>query len=125
TKKTSDTGIYIFETFERFYPRHELASQVIGYISLDGEHKMGLESTYNEELTGTDGYITYKKDGQRVQILNSDVEYKQVEDGKQIELTLDADIQDYAEEALRAMAEKYDPKSASVIVANPNTMEIY
>lgn len=124
-KKSSDTGIYIFETYERFYPHETLASQIIGYISLDGEHKMGLESVFNEELTGKDGYIVYKKDGQFVQILNSDVEYKQVEDGHRVELTLDYDIQHYAEEALRTMAEEYEPKSASVIVANPKTMEIY
>jgi len=124
-KKTSDTGIYIFETYERFYPREQLASQIVGYISLDGEHKIGLESMFNDELTGTDGYITYKKDGKRVQILNSDVDYVQVQDGKQIQLTIDTEIQNFAEEALREMADKYSPKSASVIVANPNTMEIY
>lgn len=125
SKKTSDTGIYITETYERFYPHHERASQVIGYISLDGENRIGLESIMNDKLTGTNGYITYKKDGKRVQIQNSDVDYVQVQDGKQIGLTIDSDIQYYAEEALSTMAETYDPKSATVIVANPKTMEIY
>jgi len=123
-KLGSDTGIYLTETYERFYPRDKTASQIIGYISLDGENKLGLESTYNDLLEGQDGYISYQKDGQRVQIMGSDVEYVAAKDGQKIELTLDSDIQGYAEEALRDVVKKYSPKSATAIVANPNTMEI-
>jgi len=123
-KKGSDTGIYISETYERLYPRNKLASQIIGYISLDGENKIGLESMYDDILQGHDGYISYKKDGQRVQIVGSDVEYVAPKDGQKIELTIDNDIQLYAEEALRDVVQKYSPKSATAIVANPKTMEI-
>lgn len=123
-KKASDPGIYIQETYERFYPRNELASQLIGYISLDGENKMGIESTFNDLLTGTDGFISYQKDGQKVQIAGSDVEYVAPKNGQRIQLTIDSDIQHYAEEALRSVVEQYSPVSATAIVANPNTMEI-
>lgn len=123
-KLGSDTGIYLSETYERLYPRHELASQIIGYISLDGENKIGMESTFNDILEGQDGYISYQKDGQRVQIVGSDVEYVAPKDGQTIQLTLDGEIQNYAEIALRNVVEKYSPKSATAIVANPKTMEI-
>lgn len=123
-KKGADTGIYITETYERLYPRHKLASQIIGYTSLDGENKMGLEATFDDLLHGENGYISYKKDGQRVQILGSDVEYVAPKDGQLLQLTIDNDIQDYAEEALREVVRKYSPKSATAIVANPKTMEI-
>jgi len=123
-KLDPDPGIYITETYERYYPRQELASQVIGYISLDGENKMGLESTYNDVLTGTDGYIQYLKDGKKVQLLGSDVDQVPVKDGEQLELTLDIEIQNFAEDALRDVVKKYNPKSATAIVANPKTMEI-
>lgn len=123
-KLGTDTGIYLAETYERFYPHEKFASQVIGYISLDGENKIGLESTYNDILEGQDGHISYQKDGQRVQIMGSDVDYVPAKDGQKIQLTLDRDIQNYAEEALRDVVEKYSPKSATAIVANPNTMEI-
>lgn len=123
-KKVRDSGIYITETYERLYPRDELASQVVGYISLDGENKIGAESTFNDLLTGSDGYISYQKDGQRVQIAGSDVEYVAPKDGQKIQLTIDNDIQHYAEEALRNVVKEYSPKSATAIVADPNTMEI-
>jgi len=123
-KLGSDTGIYLTETYERFYPREKRASQIIGYISLDGENRIGLESTFNDILEGQDGYISYQKDGQRVQILGSDVDYAAAKDGQTIQLTLDNEIQMYAEEALRNVVKEYAPKSATAIVANPNTMEI-
>lgn len=124
-KKTGDTGIYISETYERLYPFKKLASQVIGYVSLDGENKMGIESTFDDRLTGSDGYISYQKDGKKVQIVGSNVEYVAPKDGQTINLTLDADIQSYADEALRSVVEQYNPLSATAIVANPKTMEIY
>ncbi|MCR8655996.1 penicillin-binding protein [Paenibacillus endoradicis] len=123
-KKAADTGIYIEETYERIYPQHKIASQLIGYISIDGENKMGVESTFNDLLTGSDGHISYQKDGQKVQIAGSDVEYVAPKNGQKIELTIDADIQGYAEEALRSVVQQYSPKSATAIVADPNTMEI-
>lgn len=124
-KKTGDTGIYITETYERLYPFKKLASQVIGYVSLDRENKMGIESTFDDLLTGSDGYISYQKDGKKVQIAGSDVDYVAPQDGQTINLTLDSDIQSYADDALRSVVEQYNPISATAIVANPKTMEIY
>jgi len=123
-KKGTDTGIYIEETYERLYPQNKIASQLIGYISLDGENRMGVESTFNDLLTGSDGHISYQKDGNKVQIAGSDVEYVAPKDGQKIALTIDADIQHIAEEALRDVVKQYSPKSATAIVADPNTMEI-
>ncbi|URN93176.1 MAG: penicillin-binding protein [Candidatus Pristimantibacillus lignocellulolyticus] len=123
-KKTVDSGIYIVETYERLYPQNKIASQLLGYISVDGENKMGVESTFNDKLTGSDGYISYQKDGNKVQIAGSDVEYVAPKDGQKIQLTIDSEIQNFAEEALRNVVKQYSPKSATAIVADPNTMEI-
>src|SRR5690606_40307945 len=87
-KLGTDTGIYLAETYERFYPQEKFASQVVGYMSLDGENKIGLESTYNDILEGQDGHIAYQKDGQRVQMMDSDVDYVRAKDGQKIQLTL-------------------------------------
>ncbi|MFD0960311.1 penicillin-binding transpeptidase domain-containing protein [Paenibacillus chungangensis] len=123
-KKTPDTGIYLQETLKRYYPRQTLASQVIGYISLDGQYMSGVEAYFNDRLTGEDGYMRYEKDGKRVQLSNGEVDYKPAKDGQDIQLTIDNDIQHIVEETLREVMEKYSPKSATAIAADPKTMEI-
>lgn len=123
-KKTPDSGIYIQETQLRYYPRKTLASQLVGYSSLDGENKTGIEAYFDEELTGENGYVRYEKDGQRVQLAKGDFEIKEAQHGSDIQLTIDNDIQHYVEEALREIVAKYSPKSATAIAADPQTMEI-
>lgn len=123
-KSTTDTGIILDETLKRYYPRHTLASQLVGYLSLDRETMTGVEAYFNDILTGEDGYIHYLKDGQRVQLPKGEVDYKPVKNGETITLTIDSDIQHYAEEALREIVKKYSPKSATAIAVDPKTMEI-
>ncbi|MHA7963773.1 penicillin-binding transpeptidase domain-containing protein [Paenibacillus sp. CAU 1782] len=123
-KKTRDAGIYIQETLKRYYPRNQLASQLVGYISQDGVNKTGIEAYFDEQLVGHDGYVRYEKDGKRVQLAKGEFEYQAPEDGSDIQLTIDSDIQHYVEEALREIVAKYSPKSATAIAADPNTMEI-
>ncbi len=123
-KKLLDTGIYLQETLKRYYPRDYLASQLLGYITLDRETKTGIESFFDKELTGKDGHLRYEKDGNRVQLAKGEVDYEAAVDGKKIKLTIDNDIQFYAEEALRKVAKEYSPKSATAIAVDPKTMEI-
>ncbi len=123
-KKTLDTGIYMVETLKRFYPRNALASQLVGYVSLDGENKTGIEAYFDEQLKGVDGYLKYEKDGKRVQLSKGDVDYQEPRNGSNVELTIDNEIQQYVVEALRDIVAKYSPKSATAIAADPNTMEI-
>ncbi|MEK3882514.1 penicillin-binding transpeptidase domain-containing protein [Paenibacillus sp. PL2-23] len=119
-----DTGIMIDETLKREYPRDTLASQLVGYIDVNRENKTGIEAYFDEQLTGTDGIFRYQKDGVRVQLSEGEIEYKPQQDGSSIALTIDNDIQWYVEEALRGIMEKYQPKSATAIAADPQTMEI-
>lgn len=120
----TDTGIVIDETLKRYYPRQTLASQLVGYVSIEREAMTGVEAYFNDRLTGTDGFFRYEKDGAYVEITNGEVEYQQPKDGDNIQLTVDTEIQDYVEEALRGIVEKYEPKSATAIAADPKTGEI-
>ncbi len=119
----TDDGIIIVETQKRYYPSG-LASQLVGYVSLDQENMSGVEAFYNDKLSGEDGYIRYEKDGQQVQLAKGDVDYKPAENGDDVKLTIDSEIQNIVEEALRDVMNKYHPKSATAIAADPNTMEI-
>ncbi len=120
----TDVGLYFMEEKKRYYPKDELASHILGYEDKEGVAVLGLEKKLNEELSGSEGYIKYQKDGARMQLPNGKVDYKQPLDGKDVTLTIDEDIQFYIEEALRTAYDKYKPISMTAIAADPNTMEI-
>ncbi|MBD2870132.1 penicillin-binding protein [Paenibacillus arenilitoris] len=123
-KGVTDVGIYLTESLKRFYPRNARASQLVGYLDKEGKAITGVEAFFDEQLSGENGKIKYEKDGKRVQLAEGEVEFVPARNGQEIELTIDGDIQQYAEEALQEIVKEYNPKSATVIAADPNTMEI-
>ncbi|WP_217596146.1 penicillin-binding transpeptidase domain-containing protein [Cohnella sp. GbtcB17] len=119
-----DVGIYLIEDKKRYYPNNSLASQILGYVSKEGDAKMGLERTLDDQLKGEEGSITYRKDGKRTQLADGEIEAKQAVDGKNVSLTIDRDIQYYMEQAMKAAYEEYRPLSMTAIAADPKTMDI-
>ncbi|MGO4373394.1 penicillin-binding protein, partial [Paenibacillus sp. MCAF20] len=107
-----------------YYPSQLLASQLIGFVDREGKAKSGVEAYFNDQLEGVNGEIKFLKDGKRVQLSDGEVEYQAPKDGQNIALTIDSNIQNYVEEALREIVAKYNPKSITAIAADPNTMEI-
>ncbi|WP_236013364.1 penicillin-binding protein [Paenibacillus glycanilyticus] len=119
-----DVGIILANDQKRYYPSQEMASQLIGYVTKEGEAKAGLEAYYNNKLSGEDGEMKYEKDGKRVQLAGNEAEYIPAKDGQDFALTIDVEIQHYVEEALRGINTLYHPKSITAVAADPNTMEI-
>ncbi|UVI32190.1 penicillin-binding transpeptidase domain-containing protein [Paenibacillus spongiae] len=122
--KKKDVGIYLIEQQKRYYPKHELAAHTIGYVDRDGKAITGLEAYLDDELKGVEGKINYKRDGNGIILENEKVEFKPSRDGKNVKLTIDADIQHYVQEAIQEAYDKYQPKSITAIAADPDTMEI-
>lgn len=122
--RSIDVGIYLINETKRYYPKNTLASQLLGYVDKDGNSKYGLESFFDSTLRGEDGYRKYQKDGNRIQLDSSQVDYKASRDGKNITLTIDSEIQNYVEQAIQKAYDKYTPKSITAIAVDPNTMEI-
>ncbi|MBM7565701.1 penicillin-binding transpeptidase domain-containing protein [Paenibacillus sacheonensis] len=122
--KKKDVGIYLIDQKKRFYPKGVLASHVLGYEDKEGNAVSGLESSLDSTLRGTEGQIKYEKDGNGIIIANGNVDIKPSVDGKNVKLTIDADIQNYIEDALKEAYDKYQPKSITAIAADPQTMEI-
>ncbi len=114
-------GIHFQKESKRFYPKRELAAQVLGYVGMDDEGLSGIEREYNDELEGKPGRMLINVDARR-QWFGS-VE-KQPEPGQNIVLTIDQQIQYIAERALDAAMEKTHALSGTVIVENPHTGEI-
>jgi cell division protein FtsI/penicillin-binding protein 2 len=103
----------------RRYPHGELASQLIGAVGTDGYGLAGIEQAYEERLHGADGQRRVISDalGNPVSI----VESERVEGGEDLQLTIDATLQDHVESALASVGETYSPRGAHAIVLDPNT----
>ncbi|MEW6196084.1 MAG: penicillin-binding protein [Bacteroidota bacterium] len=119
-------GLYYEEDFTRVYPYGSLASHLLGYVDkLDMKGVEGIEKVYTEQLTGTDGYYVFERDVLG-RILSVDENLsKAPEPGNNIILTLNKTYQKIVEEELVSGLKKFGGKSASGIIMNPNTGEIY
>lgn len=118
-------GIYLSKSTKRYYPYQAFLSHTLGYVDKEGEAKMGLELMYDEVLKGKPGKWIFLTDRSR-NVLPTGVEsYQPAVDGNNLLLTIDERIQHFAESALDEAATKYQAKGMSVLVADPNTMELY
>lgn len=125
-------GIIFASDSTRYYPNGPFASHLIGFAlkeeqedgSFKTNGKMGLEYTYNEELTGKDGSMQYESDIFGYLLPNSEKMVKPAKNGSDIYLTLDKTIQNFLEEAMTDAYKEYDPESMIAVVADPETGEI-
>lgn len=117
-------GIYLEETQKRYYPSNKMAAHVLGYFDKNGKAVGGLESMYNNELSGKPGRIITEKDRMGYDLPDGKSSYEPAVDGKTIQLTIDQQIQSYLETAMEKSYQTWKPKSMSAIAVNPKTMEI-
>lgn len=117
-------GVYYSKDNTRVYSYDDTLCQVLGFTSNDGTGISGLEKYYNSILSGTDGEIMYSTDIVGIQTDNSRIVYKQAVAGDETRLTIDAEIQLAAEQAIRSVYESSNAKSASCIVLDPNNFEV-
>jgi penicillin-binding protein 2B len=124
-------GIILTSEKKRFYPNGSFAAHLIGFAQKDEEDEegktvgmMGIEKTYNKQLTGKDGQIDYKADLKGYLLPNSEKMVQPAQDGSDIYLTVDKTIQNFLDEAMTRVYDQYSPKSMMGIVANPKTGEI-
>lgn len=109
------------QTTKRYYPYGTLASTVIGFTGSDDQGLAGIESYYDEELTGTNGRIITAKDAVSNEIENDYETSVEATDGNSIVLTINQTIQYYLEKGLRETMEEYEAKGAYGIVMDCNT----
>ncbi len=125
-------GINFMEDKKRFYPNGTFASNLIGIAREEDEDeaqaptvgKMGLEATYNKELSGVNGHIQYKSDLFGYLLPNSKEMVQPAKNGDNVYLTLDKTIQNFLEDSMSKVYKQYNPESMVAIVANPKTGEI-
>jgi cell division protein FtsI (penicillin-binding protein 3) len=110
-------GLEFVPEFTRVYPREWMASQLLGTVGTDDQGLSGLEYSLDRHLRGRDGERRLVKDalGEPIQLR----ETTPTEAGLDLRLTLDANIQDKAEEVLAEVGEEWQPKGATAIVMDP------
>ena len=130
-------GLDFIESYKRYYPKGNFASYVVGYAKTNNDDgtisgEMGIEKQYDKILKGSDGFITYQKDLKGYRIANTPVIEKDAEQGKDIYLTIDSNIQFFLEQAVNNSNKTYgwewftitvaDAKSGAILgtVSNPS-----
>ena len=119
------TGINIDEDTKRSYPNNNLASNLIGFCGDDNTGLAGLEEKWNDTLTGTSGKIVTAKANGGEAISDENEQYVAAENGSNIYLTIDINIQKIAEKYLaQAVTENQCEKGGTVIIMNPQSGDI-
>lgn len=133
-------GIDFSETKKRYYPNGDFASYIIGYakdkevnykddngdrvnkIEITGE--LGIEAEYNDLLKGKDGYSEYQQDRYGYKITGTKEINEPAENGYDVYLTLDSNIQRFVESATTEAMNKYNPEMMMVTVMDAKTGDI-
>ncbi len=94
-------GIYLRQDTRRYYPYEELGATILGFTNDDGDGIEGLESYYNEQLSGTEGRTLAVRNAWGGEVpMGEEEDIYPAQDGNSIVLTVDADIQQIAERYL-------------------------
>ena len=118
-------GINIDEDVKRYYPYGNLASNLIGFCTTDNEGQEGLELKWNSILSGTSGKISSIENAAAQLIPDKNETYIPAENGNNITLTIDANIQTIAEKYLKQACIENDCKSGgTVIIMKPSNGDI-
>ena len=116
-------GVYLVKEAKRYYPYGNLLSHSLGYVGIDNQGLSGLELQYNKYLTGKSGAIKYFSDAKGNKLNVSDI-YVEPQDGMNLYLTIDINIQKSIERELNNIVDMFSPDMALAIVMNPKNGEI-
>lgn len=116
-------GVYLLKESKRDYKYKNVLSHVIGFTGIDNQGLSGLELKYDKELTGKNGSIKYFSDGKGKRLSMPEI-YSEPENGNDIKLTIDLDIQLSLENELLNAYTKYEAEGAIGLVMNPKTGEV-
>ena len=117
-------GVKVDVDYKRNYPYGNLASKVLGFTGSDNQGIVGLEVKYESILKGTDGQILTMTDARGVELSDNGEGRKEPVSGKNLILSLDANLQEYAQQAAYQALEQKQADSVSIILMRPGNGEI-
>lgn len=124
-RESNLAGVKVDEDYKRYYPYGSLASKVIGFTGGDNQGIIGLEVKYEGILKGEPGKILTTTDARGVEIDKLGETRQDPEEGKSLILSLDANIQEYAQQAALKVMEEKQAERVSILLMNPQNGEIY
>ncbi len=116
-------GVYLVKESKRYYPYDTMLSHVLGYVGIDNQGLSGIELQYDDYLTGENGAIKYFSDAKGNKLELTDL-YIEPQDGMDLQLTIDINIQKSVERELDNVVDMFNPDMALAVVMDPNTGEI-
>ncbi|KIL41745.1 stage V sporulation protein D [Gordoniibacillus kamchatkensis] len=117
-------GIIVTEDNKRFYPYGSLAAHVLGFTGIDNQGLMGVEATYDKQMTGVKGYISYLSQANGDKMPGSTSQFAKPLDGLNLQLTIDYHLQSVVERELQQAMIKYQAEHAIAIMMDPNNGEV-
>ena len=115
-------GVWLNPDSKRYYPYSSLAANVLGFVNGDNVGGVGLEAKYNGMLEGTAGMTVSAKNARGSELLYQFEQYYDAENGNDLVLTIDAEVQSYLEKGIESMLEKFDAgNGATGIVMDVNS----
>ncbi len=118
-------GVKVDEDYRRYYPFGSLASKVLGFTGGDNQGIIGLEVKYEDILQGMPGKILTLTDARGVELSDTGENREEPVNGNDLCISLDANIQEFVEQAAYKVMEQKEADSVSIIVMNPKNGEIY
>lgn len=118
-------GVFPLVEEKRYYPLQENGANLVGFTGIDGNGLEGLEGSFEKYLRGKVGFMLVKRDVKGRPIMTDTVQVKKAEAGGDLYLTIDSNIQYYAQQELKTAVEKYKGKTGMLVSLNPNTGAIY
>lgn len=124
-KKENLRGLGFQETTRRVYPEGTLAAQTLGFVNSEGNGQYGIEGGLDKELQGSDGMLRSVTDVSNVPLTigKHNIETPK-QDGKNVVLTIDRNVQSYAETALKNGLDRIGATNGSVLVMDPRSGKV-
>ena len=119
------SGVKVDEDYKRYYPYSKLCSKVLGFTGSDNQGIIGLEVKYEEILKGKQGKILTTTDARGVELDALGETREDPVNGSSLVLSLDVNIQEYAQQAALKVMEEKQAERVSILLMNPQNGEIY
>lgn len=127
-EKLSLPGIDFVPSYKRYYPNGNYLSYVLGYAKTNEKNtivgEIGLESYYNKQLTGKNGFLQYEKDRNGYKIAGTKEIKREPIDGNDIYLTIDSNIQLFLERTIKKQVKIGDPDTMFMAIMEAKTGKI-
>lgn len=118
------SGVGLSDNFTRVYPEGTLGANLLGFVNTDGDGQYGVEEALDATLAGEDGLLSAETDARGIPIASEENVQREPEHGEDVVLTVDRNIQAFAESALEQGVKEADAKSGQAIVMDPDTGEV-